>query len=213
MYHELYEKKFGKVRHIPIGVDCQVDPQNIPMITDIIENPAIYHSDIKKEKMMHLVWDAHRLHPDLVQYYLNQMKKLWPHSEYFYQEDIALQFLHLKNYRVEDAILSFIYDREELLQVIKRKFFVFFIFVLVNSKQRIDTSKLHLERHHFNYRSLLNSESPDSLYVERLKNWLQTTYFVKNEVDDLPGDDFEEETPKKKRILGKRKKKVSLENI
>lgn len=39
IYYELYEKKFGKVKHIPIGIECQVSPRNIPLITDLIDNP------------------------------------------------------------------------------------------------------------------------------------------------------------------------------
>ena len=41
IYYELYEKKFGKIKHIPIGIECQVDPKNIPLITDLLDNPQI----------------------------------------------------------------------------------------------------------------------------------------------------------------------------
>ena len=84
IYYELYEKKFGKVKHIPIGIECQVDPKNIPLITDLLENPQIYENDQKKLQQMTQMWDCERLHPDIVQYYLNQIKKLWPYQEYYF---------------------------------------------------------------------------------------------------------------------------------
>jgi hypothetical protein len=61
-----------------------VDPRSISLITDILENPEIYENDLKKEANITVMWDSQRLPSDTVDYYLNQMKKLWPHSEYYY---------------------------------------------------------------------------------------------------------------------------------
>lgn len=65
------------------------------------------------------VWNPNILSPKLIDYYLIQMKKLWPpRNQYFYQEDIALQFLHMKNYKIEDAIISAIFDKDQLIELI-----------------------------------------------------------------------------------------------
>lgn len=64
---------------------------------------------------------------------MNQVKKLWPTDSYAYQEERALELLHLKSYRIEDAILSILYDREELIQLIK-----------IHERQKLDASTAKL---------------------------------------------------------------------
>lgn len=51
IYKNYYLKKFGmrKIKHIPVGRECQVDPENIPLITDILDCPEQY----EYEKVMH----------------------------------------------------------------------------------------------------------------------------------------------------------------
>ena len=49
------------------------------------------------------------LTPLQVDYFIKEIKILWPEQHKF-QEDIALLFLHMKSYRIDDAIMSVIYD-------------------------------------------------------------------------------------------------------
>ena len=44
IYKDYYLKKFGmkKIKQILVGKECQVDPENIPLITDILDQPEIY---------------------------------------------------------------------------------------------------------------------------------------------------------------------------
>ena len=118
------------------------------------------------------VWDPNVLSPKLVDYYLAQAKKLWPpRDQFFYQEDIALQFLHMKNYIIEDAILSILYDKDQLIQLINH-----------HQRQRIDTSKMLMERHVFNYRQMIqNQHLQDNHYdlILKTRKWLQKTYSLK----------------------------------
>lgn len=66
------------------------------------------------------MWDASELDPILVEYYIQQAKKFWPpKDQYRYQEDIALQFLHMMKYSVADALLSIIYDKNTIIKLIK----------------------------------------------------------------------------------------------
>ena len=46
---DVYLKQFGqfKVKNIGLGPDCQVDPDNVPLITDIIEDPLIHFNSAK----------------------------------------------------------------------------------------------------------------------------------------------------------------------
>lgn len=45
----VYKKKFGnyKIKHIQVGPKHQVDPCNVPLITDLLEYPELYEHDKK----------------------------------------------------------------------------------------------------------------------------------------------------------------------
>mmetsp|Transcript_14142 Transcript_14142/g.24022 ORF Transcript_14142/g.24022 Transcript_14142/m.24022 type:complete len:104 (+) Transcript_14142:374-685(+) len=65
-------------------------------------------------------WRSDRLPPDVVDFYLREAKKNWPSQlVYKYKEEKALHFLHLKDYKVDEALLSIVYDVEELTKLIK----------------------------------------------------------------------------------------------
>jgi hypothetical protein len=93
-----------KIKQILVGKECQVDPENIPLITDILDQPELYeqsknyHDD--QIEVQNCMWQPNRLPSKQVDYYISQVKKHWPHDQYPYQEDRALEFLHFKNYSV-----------------------------------------------------------------------------------------------------------------
>lgn len=47
MYKQYYEKKYGmtNIRHISVGPNYQVDPANIPLITDVLDKPEEYEQE------------------------------------------------------------------------------------------------------------------------------------------------------------------------
>lgn len=63
-------------------------------------------------------------------------RTLWPKDvyEFPFSEEIALYFLHLKDYRIDDAIISLLYDRQEICSLISLK-----------SSTEVDTTRLGLE--------------------------------------------------------------------
>ena len=61
------------------------------------------------------MWDPTRISTEAVDYYLKQMDKLWPYEQCHFQEDLALYYLHKKNYDVEEALKSVILDIDELI--------------------------------------------------------------------------------------------------
>ena len=85
------------------------------------------------------------------------MKKLWPLTEYHYQEEIALNLLHLKSYHIEDAILSLIFDREEITKLIK-----------IKERERINNSKYILEKHLNRYLDAVDEENGDERQCRRI---------------------------------------------
>ena len=40
------------IKHIQVGQRYQVDPDNVPLITDMLEEPELYYEDIEKHKEM-----------------------------------------------------------------------------------------------------------------------------------------------------------------
>lgn len=57
-------------------------------------------------------------------YYLKELQKVWPYHLYHFQEEVALHFLHLKNYDVPLALMTASYNVDQLIQllsVIRRK--------------------------------------------------------------------------------------------
>jgi hypothetical protein len=52
------------------------------------------------------------------------MEKVWPYHLFHFQEDMALYFLHLKNYDVPLALFTACYNADQLIQllmVLRRK--------------------------------------------------------------------------------------------
>ncbi len=57
-------------------------------------------------------------------FYLKELQKVWPYHLYHFQEEVALHFLHLKNYDVPLALMTASYNVDQLIQllsVIRRK--------------------------------------------------------------------------------------------
>lgn len=57
-------------------------------------------------------------------YYLKELQKVWPYNLFHFQEEVALHFLHLKNYDVPLALMTASYNVDQLIQllsVIRRK--------------------------------------------------------------------------------------------
>ena len=58
-----------------------MDLKNIPLITDILDEPELYYEDLnylEKLETEHSMWDPTKLNQHQISYYLGQMKKLWP---------------------------------------------------------------------------------------------------------------------------------------
>lgn len=56
--------------------------------------------------------------------YLKELQKVWPYNLFHFQEEVALHFLHLKNYDVPLALMTASYNVDQLIQlllVIRRK--------------------------------------------------------------------------------------------
>ena len=61
---------------------------------------------------------------NFIVYYLTELQKVWPYHLYYYQEEVALHYLHLKNYDVPLALMTASYNVDQLIQlltVIRRK--------------------------------------------------------------------------------------------
>ena len=55
---------------------------------------------------------------------MKELQKVWPYHLYYFQEEVALHFLHLKNYDVALALMTATYNVDQLIQllaVIRRK--------------------------------------------------------------------------------------------
>ena len=50
----------------------------------------------------------------LVDEYLRTAQQNWPHQSIDYAEDVALRYLHLKNYDVHSALVSLLFNNGEL---------------------------------------------------------------------------------------------------
>lgn len=108
------------------------------------------------------VWDASRLDDKLVDYYLEHAKKLWPmNAQLKYSEDIALHFLCLKSYNIEEAIVSFIYDKCQVHRLIE-----------VHCHERIDMGKLKLEMETTNIKQPSERELRTRMIKRNLINWI-----------------------------------------
>jgi hypothetical protein len=46
------------------------------------------------------------------------VKLLWPYQYFHYQEEVALQFLHLKSYDVELALTALTYSIDQLISLL-----------------------------------------------------------------------------------------------
>ena len=47
-----------------------------------------------------------------------EMEKVWPFDQFHFQEDLALYYLHLKEYNVEETIKTAVFDIDELIQLL-----------------------------------------------------------------------------------------------
>ena len=47
--NEIYEREFGKykTKHISVGPKHQVDSENVPLITDMLDSPELYENDVE----------------------------------------------------------------------------------------------------------------------------------------------------------------------
>ena len=64
------------------------------------------------------MWDPTKLSENWVKYYLIHAKRMWPRKQYKFSEELALNLLHLKNYKIEDALLTLIYSKSQLVTLI-----------------------------------------------------------------------------------------------
>mmetsp|Transcript_15947 Transcript_15947/g.24676 ORF Transcript_15947/g.24676 Transcript_15947/m.24676 type:complete len:99 (+) Transcript_15947:1236-1532(+) len=88
----------------------------------MVFNPELYEEDKVKNHDVDIEedgirWRSDELSPLAVDWYLCQARRVWP-PLYKYREESALQFLHLKNYKIDMAVLSIIYDVEQLVALI-----------------------------------------------------------------------------------------------
>lgn len=49
------------------------------------------------------------------------MEQLWPYHLYYYQEEVALHFLHLKNYDANLALATVLYNQDQLIRLLACK--------------------------------------------------------------------------------------------
>lgn len=78
----------------------------------------------------------------------------------------------MKNYQIEDAIISAIFDKDQLIELIKH-----------HQRQRIDTSKMLMERHVFNYRLMAqNQDMLNNNYglILKIRRWIERTFEFKS---------------------------------
>ena len=116
--------------------------------------------------MMKEVWDSSRLDPKLVDYYLAHAKKLWPENAMLkYSEDIALQFLKMKDYRIEEAVLALIYDKYQIHRLID-----------IHNHERLDEGKMQLELDQSKLKQPSERELRARLIRQNLANWIQENY-------------------------------------
>jgi len=50
------------------------------------------------------------------------MEQCWPYESFYFQEELALYYLMLKNYDFERAITNVLYNRDELIKLIQGKY-------------------------------------------------------------------------------------------
>jgi hypothetical protein len=59
----------------------------------------------------------------IIDYYLKNIEELWPIDQFHYQEEVALFYLHLKEYDVEHALTSLIFNIDELIKLLISKIY------------------------------------------------------------------------------------------
>jgi hypothetical protein len=52
---------------------------------------------------------------NFIEYYLTELQKVWPYHLYHYQEEVALHYLHLKNYDVPLTLMTASYNVDQLI--------------------------------------------------------------------------------------------------
>ncbi|CAI2370575.1 unnamed protein product [Moneuplotes crassus] len=73
----------------------------------------------EKEIQCNMTWDPTRIESSEVEKYLEEIKKVWPCSEFSYREELALYYLYLNNYDIIRTLLSVIYNVDELRYLYK----------------------------------------------------------------------------------------------
>ena len=53
--------------------------------------------------------------------YLKNMEQCWPYEAFYFQEELALYYLMLKNYDLDRAVTSALFNRDELIKLILGK--------------------------------------------------------------------------------------------
>eukprot|EP00347_Sterkiella_histriomuscorum_P008607 403344447 len=119
-----------------MGLNFQIE--HIPLITDLTDFEFL--QDLEAEKLLncHKNWDPERISEFQLNNYLQNIENHWPHHIFHYQEEIALLYLQLKNYDVESALSSVLYNIDELVKlllVIKKKRIQEGFFINVLKKQ------------------------------------------------------------------------------
>ncbi|CDW75948.1 UNKNOWN [Stylonychia lemnae] len=105
-----------------IGQNYQV--HDIPLITDIQDFEYLQYKEQRMIDQCHVCWDPSKISEEALKEYLKNIELIWPHDIYHYQEESALLYLLLKNYDVQLALTSILYNHDELvklLMIIKRK--------------------------------------------------------------------------------------------
>ena len=53
-----------------------------------------------------------------LEYYLKTIEHCWPYNLFHYQEEVALHFLHLKNYDINLALMTALYNKDQLVRLL-----------------------------------------------------------------------------------------------
>lgn len=128
-YDDTYIDMFGNHKRKDNRIGQNFQATSIPLITDITYFEALRELDTANAQKCNLTWQPEKLPPEkvgkytqhslsVIDYYLSNMQLLWPYQYFHYQEEVALQFLHLKKYDIELALSTVLYDMDQLVQLL-----------------------------------------------------------------------------------------------